>query len=259
MKYSICVTVYNSEEIVKDFLRPLIDTDCEIVIVDGESSDKTAVILSDYGDRINLIKRKCSRGLGRKIAIDNSHGEYIIMTDFDIQLLDIKRIMEAYESYNSNDKILAFHLLGNECTPNVFVGSRRIFDYYDAWQDVNCMDDIYFEKVCNHFNAIKKIDFECEYKCLKIRNLTAGSESRYETDLARKLIRRVRCTSDVIFVSGFTYGKLLKFYKLKRFTGKVYGLFLYIVARILSKFIKTPSVTDKIREVETRSNGENIR
>ena len=260
MKYSICVTVYNSEEIVKDFLAPLLDTDYGIVIVDGESTDKTAEILSGYGDRINLIERKCSRGLGRKIAIDNSHGENIIMTDFDIQIISIERIIKAYESYNINDKILAFHLLGDGCNPNVFVGRREIFNYYDAWQDVNCLDDIYFERVCNYFNAIKRIDFECEYKCLKIRNLTSGSESRYETGLARKLIRRVRCTSDIIFVSGLTYRKLLEFYKLHGFTGKVYGLFLYEAARILSKFIKTPSITDKIREVKERSNkGDDIR
>lgn len=259
MKYSICVTVYNSEEIVKDFLAPLLDTHYEIVIVDGESTDKTAEILSGYGDRINLIKRKCSRGLGRKIAIDNSHGENIIITDFDIQILSIEKIIKAYESYNINDKILVFHLLGDDCNPNVFVGRREIFNYYDAWQDVNCMEDVFFTRVCKHFDAIKKIDFKCEYKCLKIKNLSAGRESRYETGIVGKLIRRIKCTADIIFVSGFTYRDLLKYYKLNGFRGKVYGLFLYATARPLTRFIKTPSITDKIREVKERSNKGDIR
>ncbi len=253
MQYSICTTVYNSEGIVTDFLTPLLDTDHEIVVVDGGSKDRTSEILSKYSGRINLIEKKCSRGLGRKIAIENSHGHTIVLMDFDIQISSIDKVIKAYESYGIDNKIFEFHLIGDKCNQNIFIAKRELFDYYDAWQNVNCMDDIFFENVCNHFNAIIRINFECEYRCLKIRNLGAGRESRYEISMVGKLIRRIKCTSDILFVSGFTYRRLLKFYTLHGFVGKVYGLFLYITARFLTRFIKAPSVKNKIKEIESKN------
>ena len=253
MQYSICTTVYNSESIVKEFLTPLLQTDYEIVIVDGKSRDKTYDILSSYGNRINLIQKKCSRGMGRKTAIESSRGDVIVMMDFDIQISSIDRVIKAYESYGIANKIFEFHLIGDDCNQNIFIGNRALFDYYDAWQDVNCMDDIYFEKVCNHFNAINRIDLKCPYKCLKIRNMGAGRESRYEVNYLGKLMRRIKCTSDILFISGFTYNRLLKFYQLKGSSGKIYGLFLYTSARLLKKFIKAPSVNTKIHDIESKS------
>lgn len=253
MQYSICTTVYNSESIVRDFLTPILNTNHEIVIVDGQSRDKTYEILSEYGNRINLVQGKYSRGLGRKTAIEHSHGDIIVMMDFDIQISSIDPVIKAYESYGVNDKIFEFHLVGDECNQNIFIATRSLFDYYDAWQNVNCMDDIYFEKVCNHFNAIRRIDLECPYKCLKIRNMGAGRESRYEISFMGKIMRRVRCTSDILFISGFTYSRLLEFYKLHGFSGKVYGLFLYSSARILKRFVNTPSISNKIKEVEDKA------
>lgn len=252
MKYSICVTVYNSESIVKDFLTPLLSTDYEIVIVDGKSKDRTAEILSSYGSRIKLIERRCSRGLGRKIGIDNSSGDVIVIMDFDIQISSIEKVIKAYETYHIDNKIFVFHLKGNTCNQNIFIGRKEVFDYYDAWQDVNCFEDVYFERVCNHFNAIKRIDFELEYKCLKVRNLGAGRESRYETGTLGKIMRRIKCTSYIIFVSGFHYRRLLKYYTLHGIKGKVYGMLLYAPARLLSIFIKIPSVNDKIMEIQNK-------
>ncbi len=88
MKYSICVTVYNSEDVVDDFLSPLINTEYEIIVVDGMSTDRTPELLSKYQDRVKIIEQKCSRGLGRKIAIGNSTGDIIIIVDFDTDFLN---------------------------------------------------------------------------------------------------------------------------------------------------------------------------
>ena len=250
MRYSICVTVYNSEDIVNDFLRPLIPTEYEIVVVDGMSTDRTPELLSKYGDRIKIIEQRCSRGLGRKIAIENSTGDIIIIVDFDIQISSLQEIVEAYEKIGLEDKISVFHLVGHSCSPNVFIGKKTLFNHYDAWQDVNYMDDVYFEKVCNHFDALRRVNFEANYKCLQIRGSGSGTETRYEVNIVRKILRRIKITADILFVSGFTYNQLLNFYKLKYIPGKLYGLALYIPAKLISYFIKTPSVNEKIKEIQ---------
>lgn len=253
MRYSICVTVYNSENVVDDFLAPLIKTEYEIVVVDGMSTDKTPELLSKYKDRIKIIESKCSRGLGRKIAIENSTGDVIMTLDFDIQIFSIEKIVEQWEMVSSKDKISVFYLLGGICNPSIFIGKKALFNKYDAWQDVNCMDDVYFEKICNHFDALRRINFKADYKCLKIRGSGSGREGRYENNLIGKALRRISCTGDIIFVSGMSYRKLLEFYKLKSISGKLTGMGLYIPAKLISYFIKTPPVKEKIREIESRN------
>ena len=250
MRYSICVTVYNSEDVVDVFLAPLIKTEYEIVVVDGMSTDRTPELLSKYKDRIKIIEKKCSRGLGRKIAIENSTGDVIMTLDFDIQIFSIEKIVEQYERSSPEDKISVFYLLGGNCNPSIFIGKKALFNHYDAWQDVNYMDDVYFEKVCNHFDALRRVNFKADYKCLKIRGSGSGRETRYEVNIVRKILRRIKITADILFVSGFTYNQLLNFYKLKYISGKLYGLALYIPAKLISYFIKTPSVNEKIKEIQ---------
>ena len=249
MKYSICVTVYNSQDVVDDFLLPLINTEYEIIVVDGMSTDRTTELLSKYRDRVKIIEQKCSRGLGRKIAIENSTGDVIIIVDFDIQVFSIAKIVDQYEKTAPDNKIAVFHLVGGDCTPNIFIGKKSLFEHYDAWQDVNCMEDVFFEKVCNHFNALWRTQMEADYKCMKIRNNGPGRESRYEPGYVGKLTRRLKCTADVLFVSGFTYKELLKYYKMESIKGKLYGLAIYIPAKFMSHFIKTPSVENRIKQI----------
>jgi glycosyltransferase involved in cell wall biosynthesis len=255
MRYSICVTAYNSEDVVDDFLTPLIKTGYEIIVVDNMSTDKTPELLSKYRDNIKIIERKCSRGLGRKIGIENSTGDVIIIVDFDIELFSLGNIVEQYEKMD-DDKIYVFHLTGGSCCPNIFIGKKSLFEHYDPWQDVNCMEDVYFERVCRHFDALRRIQIEADYKCLKIRNKGPGSESRYEPGRIGKAVRRIKCTADIIFVSGLGYRKLLEYYKLKYIKEKLYGLALYIPAKLISYFIKAPSVNFKIREIENYKSHE---
>lgn len=200
-----CIAPHTIDTCGESVLTLILNTNHEIVIVDGQSRDKTYEILSEYGNRINLVQGKYSRGMGRKTSIEHFHGDIIVMMDFDIQISSIDSVIKAYESYGVTDKIFEFHLVGDKCNQNIFIATRSLFDYYDAWQNVNCMYDIYFEKVCNRFNAIRRIDLECPYKCLKIRNMGAVRESRYEISFIGKIMRRVRWTSDILFISGFTY------------------------------------------------------
>jgi glycosyltransferase involved in cell wall biosynthesis len=82
-KYSVCITNYNKGEKVRtslESLLPEIDERFEIVVTDNLSNDGSEEILREYtrNRKIKLLQKKCSRGMGRRIAFENANGEYIV-------------------------------------------------------------------------------------------------------------------------------------------------------------------------------------
>ncbi|MEM3386022.1 MAG: glycosyltransferase family 2 protein [Nitrososphaeria archaeon] len=82
-RYSICMTTYNTKKTVEKCFKSLlsqIDDRFEIIVVDNLSSDSTEKYLEKLAleGKIRLIKRKCSRGLGRQIAAENALGDVLI-------------------------------------------------------------------------------------------------------------------------------------------------------------------------------------
>ena len=91
MKISIVVTAYNVENYIEEALRSCINQtykDLEIVVVDDCSTDSTKEIIKELikeDPRIKLIENEVNQGAGmsRRIAIQNSTGEYILILDGD--------------------------------------------------------------------------------------------------------------------------------------------------------------------------------
>ncbi|MGB9727759.1 MAG: glycosyltransferase family 2 protein [Nitrososphaeria archaeon] len=82
-RYSICMTTYQTKKTVKrcfDSLLPQVDDRFEIVVVDNFSSDGSEKYLETLAreGKIRLIRRRCSRGLGRQIAAENAIGDVLI-------------------------------------------------------------------------------------------------------------------------------------------------------------------------------------
>jgi glycosyltransferase involved in cell wall biosynthesis len=253
MKYSICTTVYNSEDVVNQFLSKFVNTEHEIVILNGGSTDSTGKLLANYHDRIKIINMKCTRGMGKKLAIENASGDNVILIDFDIEISNLKEIIDTYEQNYEEKKIIAIKLKGSTCSPNIFAGAREIFTHIDAWSDINCFEDIYFEKICDSLCIIKSVDLVTDYNCLKIRHVGPGRESRYENNLFKKASRRIRCATDAIFVSDFNFNGLMKYYRITGLRKLYVGLPEYIIARFLSHFVKVKKLNDKIRELKNRA------
>lgn len=83
VSYSVCVTHFNDVHSVKASLESLlsvIDERFEVIVVDNQSNDGSEEVLEEYSrqGRINLIQEKCSRGVGRNIAVQHARGEYVI-------------------------------------------------------------------------------------------------------------------------------------------------------------------------------------
>ena len=93
-RFSICVSSFNDA----DFLTPCINSvisqsfsDFELVIVDDGSTDKTSSILDCFVERdprIKIISKKYNEGvhLGRKTAVEQSVGDYVVFLDSDDEL-----------------------------------------------------------------------------------------------------------------------------------------------------------------------------
>ena len=92
-KVTIGMCVKNSEEIIKDAISSVISQDCpkgfmELIIVDGNSQDRTLQILIDSLRGVDFSYKVFSenQGLGhaRQIVVDNALSDYIVWVDADM-------------------------------------------------------------------------------------------------------------------------------------------------------------------------------
>ena len=136
-KYSICITHYNNRSTIEESLQSIlgqINQDFEIVLVDGRSNDGSTKILKKYADegKIRLIERKCSRGLGREIALENSTGEYVIsgLDMDDIFKPTLKLILDFYHE-KTEGKLLT--VVNGETT---MISPRKLLNSLGGWRDL---------------------------------------------------------------------------------------------------------------------------
>ncbi len=90
MLISIVIPAYNEEkylpttlEAIKNQAHP--DFDCEIIVADAQSTDRTAEITKKYGARIISVP-KLNPAIARQKAIEISNGEIICCIDADTQI-----------------------------------------------------------------------------------------------------------------------------------------------------------------------------
>ncbi len=85
MKLSVCIAVHNEEKVIHITLDSVIDWADEIVIVDGESDDRTVEIVRSYGHKIRVIEAKNQSmfHINKQKAIDSARGEWILQLDAD--------------------------------------------------------------------------------------------------------------------------------------------------------------------------------
>jgi glycosyltransferase involved in cell wall biosynthesis len=107
-KVSICIPTYNRE----DYLRQAIDSalnqtyvDCEIVVVDDGSTDRSGEIVKSIGRNVRYMwVDHIGQAAARNKLIESARGEYITFLDSDDLLFPdtVERLMNAIETHSPN-------------------------------------------------------------------------------------------------------------------------------------------------------------
>ena len=137
--YSVCITNYNTEDSVRQSLESIlaqVDERFEITVVDNCSEDASLNILREYEDKeVKLIVRKCSRGLGRQIAIENSTGKYIIsnMDMDDVFKPNLSKLLQIYHEFFEGYMLVTNDILT--------IAPRRLIDAIGGFKDLSYLEE----------------------------------------------------------------------------------------------------------------------
>jgi len=103
---SAIIAVYNGEGCVARAIDSVLAQQFEsfeLIVVDDASRDATPRVLSRYGDRISVIRRKRNRGLAasRNYAVDHAQGQFVAFLDADDVWLQgrLAKTVEALQTH----------------------------------------------------------------------------------------------------------------------------------------------------------------
>lgn len=104
IKLSVALATYNEEKNLTSCLEAVKDWVDEIVVVDGESIDKTCQIAKEYGAKVIKTTNKPIFHINKQMAIDACRGEWVLQLDADeIVDQDLKEAILAIVEKGSRD------------------------------------------------------------------------------------------------------------------------------------------------------------
>jgi glycosyltransferase involved in cell wall biosynthesis len=103
MKISVVVCVKNEEERLRDCLKSVYSNDPdEVILVDGDSTDKTLDVAREFSDIIIYESKNSSLTRDRQIGLDLAKNEHIAMIDADHRLKpsDLESLLQDMKNFN---------------------------------------------------------------------------------------------------------------------------------------------------------------
>jgi glycosyltransferase involved in cell wall biosynthesis len=180
---SIIVPVYNSEASIARAVDSALAqdfSDFEVIVVDDGSTDSTGLILSDYSDKIRLLRQANRRpSAARNAAAAIAHGDYLAFLDADDWWREDKLTLTLQALENHRIAVLAFsgyrEVLPNESEVD------RLYEKAPSFEDMfRCRIDICPSTVVMRRLAFDQVGGFCE----EFR--TPGFEDTYLWLLARE-------------------------------------------------------------------------
>lgn len=83
MKLSVVLATFNEERNLRRCLESVSDLADEIVVVDGESTDKTRLIAKRFGARVFVEKNRPIFHVNKQIALEKARGQWVLQLDAD--------------------------------------------------------------------------------------------------------------------------------------------------------------------------------
>jgi glycosyltransferase involved in cell wall biosynthesis len=117
MKLSVAIATLNEQNNIDRCFKPLKGWADEIVLVDGESSDKTVALAEKYGANVTVSANKPIFHINKQMAIDKCRGDWILQLDAD-EVVTKKLKKEIDKIISSDTKFNAFWIKRK----NLFLG-----------------------------------------------------------------------------------------------------------------------------------------
>ena len=237
MEVSIYGTCYNNANVIRKSIDSIVSQfdlngETELVITDNESTDGTWDILQDYNKKyknVKLIRERCTRGKGRRIAYNSTSGKYTFYIDLDTVYSPIlsKLIKQLKEEYKG-DRIMPFGFM-----------DRATMDKIGNWGDLNNAEDGELEA-----RAISKgVTLSTFPAMISTNEITSGKrELRFKKRRFsfKFFARQYRVARDGLIGRGMKNIKAInKAYKGK---AKIFMYFVYITLKLSGK--KTRSYSE---------------
>ena len=107
---SIIIPTLNEEKVIKKILENLsrCSGEKEIIVSDGNSSDKTVEIAKQYTNKVIVYAGETRQtiGGGRNVGAGAAKGEFLVFLDADISITDPNDFFSRAESFFLKDKNL---------------------------------------------------------------------------------------------------------------------------------------------------------
>lgn len=207
---SIIIPCFNSERFISKTLDMLISqglNDCEIIIVNDGSTDKTSQIIHSYDSKILNLKiiDKKNEGVSvaRNIGIENAKGKYIYFLDSDDTLTD--GTLDFYKTLlNSNSKKNIFGF-GYK---SINIGTIKKYSY-KRFDNKNISNPLLFKlflskrlnfHICS---LIYKKEFLVDNSIFFRPNLKIGEDLEF-------IIKSLQNTTELFYVSRICYVYLIR-------------------------------------------------
>ncbi|MGP6206568.1 glycosyltransferase [Cuniculiplasma sp. SKW3] len=250
---SFCVTTYNSVDTVDTFMKSFegLDFPYEIIFVDNFSRDGTFEKLKKYErENISVIRRKCSRGMGRKIGIEYARYDYISILDVDVLYLKLnQKIKYLMENYRDHFVLCS----GKDKGSLMSFFPKSLILLMGNFPDFNYGEDVYIWNIAKKIGKFVKDPEDSEFAKNIFRAEFASdisTERRYERGIIKLFIRRILITRDIIFIYRLNFKGLLEFYRIRN-SGKkkIIAAILFAIGKVLTFSIRTPTSDEKADEI----------
>ncbi|NQE53823.1 hypothetical protein C5S29_09540 [ANME-1 cluster archaeon GoMg3.2] len=207
MKFSICMTNYNTEAVIERSLDLIISKinpdEFEIMIVDSKSKDHSLDILERYAKKygnMKIISKKCLRGRGWQTAFEHSTGDTIIIATCDTIYNDLWiKLILLYEREGFDFALSAWFTR---------IYPRKLLDDVGGWKNLQYWEDI---ELLSRLAKNKK----CKtYPIVCGENL----KRRAYTNFFEKTYRRYRRVHDKVLIAKHIpiYLWILAYWKINR-------------------------------------------
>lgn len=134
-KVSVVIPAYNEEKKIPKVLECLKGQDCEVIVVDDGSTDRTVEIANSYGCKV-IISGKKNVPYSRNLGIEHAKGNIIVSLDASEMIVPPNFIEEIKKNFEDCDGLIVREVCTKKTLVNRIAWLRSFYKYENAGQAI---------------------------------------------------------------------------------------------------------------------------